>query len=95
MATYKELQDQIAKLQMDAEEARSKEIEGALGQIKALMEEYGLTVEDIGSLSKKKGPKASQKTSVQFKDDAGNTWSGRGRMPAWLKGKDKEQFRVR
>jgi DNA-binding protein H-NS len=95
MATYKELQDQIAKLQMDAEEARSKEIEGALGQIKALMEEYGLTVEDIGSLSKKKGPKAPQKTSVQFKDDAGNTWSGRGRMPAWLKGKDKEQFRVR
>jgi DNA-binding protein H-NS len=95
MATYKELQDQIAKLQMDAEEARSKEIEGALGQIKALMEEYRLTAEDIGSLSKKKSQKASQRTSVQFKDDAGNTWSGRGRMPAWLKGKDKEQFRVR
>jgi DNA-binding protein H-NS len=95
MATYKELQDQITKLQMDAEEARSREIQGALGQIKSLMEEYALTVEDLGSLSKKKSRKAAQRTSIQFKDEAGNTWSGRGRMPAWLKGKDKEQFRVR
>jgi len=95
MATYKELQDQIARLQMDAEEARSKEIEGALSQIKALMEEYGLTVNDIEGLSKRKSSKAAQQANIQFKDDAGNTWSGRGRMPAWLKGKDKEQFRVR
>ena len=95
MATYKELQDQIARLQMDAEEARSMEIEGALSQIKALMEEYGLTVNDIEGLSKRKSSKAAQQANIQFKDDAGNTWSGRGRMPAWLKGKDKEQFRVR
>lgn len=32
--------------------------------------------------------------SRPFRDDVGNTWSGHGRMLGWLKGKDKEAFRV-
>lgn len=94
MATYKELQDQIDKLRQDAEEARLKEIEGTIAQIKALMNDYGITVQDIESSGRRKGSKTGPLSNVQFKDDAGNTWSGRGRMPAWLKGKDKEEFRV-
>ena len=94
MATYQELQDQIAKLRQDAEEARSKEVEGAVAQIKALMNDYGITVQDIEGSGRRKGGKAGALSNVQFKDDAGNTWSGRGRMPAWLKGKDKEKFRI-
>lgn len=94
MATYQELQDQIAKLRQDAEEVRLKEIEGAIAQIKALMNDYGITIRDIESSARRKGSKTGSLSNVQFKDDAGNTWSGRGRMPAWLKGKDKEKFRV-
>lgn len=94
MATFKELQDQIAKLKQDAEEVRLKEIDGAIAQIKSLMNDYGITVQDIESSGRRKGSKATSLSNVQFKDDSGNTWSGRGRMPAWLKGKDKEKFRV-
>jgi DNA-binding protein H-NS len=94
MATYKELQDQITKLKQDAEEVRLKEIDGAIAQIKALMNDYGISVQDIEGPGRRKGAKTSSLSNVQFKDNAGNTWSGRGRMPAWLKGKDKEQFRV-
>jgi DNA-binding protein H-NS len=94
MATFKELQDQIAKLKQDAEEVRLKEIGGAIAQIKSLMTEYGITVQDIEGSGRRKGSKGSTLSNVQFKDDSGNTWSGRGRMPAWLKGKDKEKFRV-
>lgn len=94
MATYKELQDQITKLKQDAEELRLKEIDGAIAQIKALMNDYGISVQDIEGSGRRKGVKTSSLSNVQFKDNAGNTWSGRGRMPAWLKGKDKEQFRV-
>jgi len=28
------------------------------------------------------GPRA--KVAVKYRDDAGNTWTGRGRMPRWL-----------
>lgn len=94
MATYKELQDQIAKLKQDAEDARLKEIDGAIAQIRALMNDYGISVQDIEGSGRRKSGKSASLSNVQFKDDAGNTWSGRGRMPAWLKGKDKEQFRV-
>ena len=94
MATFKELQDQIAKLKQDAEEVRSREIEDAIAKIKSLMNDYGITVQDIESSGRRKGGKTSAIANVQFKDDSGNTWSGRGRMPAWLKGKDKEKFRI-
>ena len=95
MASYKELQDQIAELQKKAEEARAQEIEGAVSQIKALMQEYGITADDL--LGNARGPKKGSKNkpaTIQFRDGE-NTWSGRGRTPGWLNGKDKEQYRVK
>jgi DNA-binding protein H-NS len=94
MATYKELQDQIAELESKAQEARTNELEKAVQQIKTLMQEYGITVDDLDASTKKKGAKVRKPSNVQFQDADGNTWSGRGRMPVWLKGKDKEKFRV-
>ncbi|MBK4738931.1 H-NS histone family protein [Noviherbaspirillum pedocola] len=93
MATYKEIQNQIAELQRAAEEARNQEVQGAIDRIRTLMADYGLSVDDIAG-SKKRGGKVKGGGKVQFRDNDGNTWSGRGRMPGWLHGKDKEQFRV-
>jgi DNA-binding protein H-NS len=48
----------------------------------------------------KKG-KRKQNVTVNFRDDNGNAWSGRGHMPHWMKaaigtsGKTKEDFRVK
>jgi len=100
MASYIELQNQIAELQRAAEEVRAKELEGAIEQITKLMQEYGLSIDDISGSGKKRdgGQKRSSKAkavkAVQFQDKEGNTWSGRGRIPGWLQGKDKEQYRV-
>jgi len=94
MTKYKELQQKIAELQRAAEEARVQEIGGAIEQIKSLMQEYGITVEDLDKSPRKKSAKAGKGANIQFQDASGNTWSGRGRMPSWLHGKDKEQFRV-
>lgn len=94
MATYKELQDQIAALQWKAEETRAQELDGAVQQIKALMAEFEITFEDLGTASRKKSKKSKTITVAQFQDADGNTWSGRGRMPGWLKGKEKEKFRI-
>ena len=94
MATYKELQDQIAALQYKAEETRAQELDGAIQEIKALMEEYGISLEDLRTGAKAKGKNSKQQSNVQFKDADGNTWSGRARIPGWLKGKDREKFRI-
>ena len=95
MATYKELQVQIAELQKKAEEARANEINAALAQIKELMQQFGITANDVlGKTATQKKSSVKKIAAVQFQD-GDKTWSGRGREPNWLKGKDKEKFRVK
>jgi DNA-binding protein H-NS len=43
-----------------------------------------------------KPSKAKSRVAAQFKNpEAGETWTGRGRAPRWLDGKDKEQFCIK
>lgn len=93
MATFKEIQSQIEALQKQAEEARSNEISQAVTQIKQLMEDYGITVADLSS-ARKKGVKKSAGTAKYRDPQTGQEWTGRGRMPNWLAGKNKDQFLV-
>jgi DNA-binding protein H-NS len=54
MATYKELQIQIAELQKQAEEVRVNELATVIADIKHKMHEYGITPADLGIGVKKK-----------------------------------------
>lgn len=92
---YQEIQKQIAELQAKAEEARRSEVAAARAQIEAIMSEYGLTLADIAGGAKQ--PKAARKAvEIKYKDEAtGDSWTGRGRAPKWLEGKDKNQYLVR
>lgn len=95
MSTYQEYTAKIAELQQLAEAARKNEIAGAKAQIAAIMKNYGLTVEDLGG-AKAKVAKARVPVAVKYRDDAtGETWTGRGRAPKWLEGKDKAQYLIK
>lgn len=92
MTTYAEYQQQIMELQAKANAVRKAEIAKARAEILTLMSVYGLTVEDLGA----KPPKKERKpVPVKYRDpDSGRTWSGRGRMPEWISGKDRKAFEV-
>lgn len=92
--SYQEIQKQIAELQAKAEEARRAEVTAARAQIQSIMKEFGLSVADIAGTPKV--PKAARKpVEIKYKDQAtGDTWTGRGRAPKWLEGKDKNQYLV-
>lgn len=105
MATYLELKAQAEKLMQQAEEARKKEIADVVADIKEKMAQYEITVADLGLEAaggskrgrKKVGP--SSPAVVRYKNDKGETWSGMGRQPQWIKdaieeGKSKEDFAV-
>jgi DNA-binding protein H-NS len=95
MTSYAEYVEQIAKLQALAEAARENEINGAIQKIKDLMQQHGVTVDDLSSGRRAKPTKAKGTVAAQFKNpETGETWTGRGRAPRWLDGKDKEQFRI-
>lgn len=93
MATYKEIQAQIAELQAQAEKARKEELDSAITQIKALMAQHGITIKDLQGVNKK--DRKTSTVKVKYRDPvSGNEWTGRGRSPTWLKDKNKDDFAV-
>lgn len=96
MATYKELLAQKQKLEEQLEGARLKELEQVIAQVKQIVIDYELTAEDIG-LSAKTKAKAKGRRTVEPKyqdPKTGATWTGRGRAPAWIAGKNYERFLI-
>lgn len=87
MASLKELIAQKEALELEIERTKQKDRGEAVNKVRALMEEYGLTVAD---LSAKRGPKPragkGAKVAPKYRNSAtGDTWSGRGLQPKWLK----------
>jgi DNA-binding protein H-NS len=95
MASYKDLQSQIEKLQKQAEQARDKEVATVVAQIRALMADYGIQGSDLG-LSVKRKRKSGVPTVPKFQNpQTGETWTGRGRAPKWIEGKDRAKFAIK
>lgn len=83
LAKKAELEQQIIELQR-AERAQ------AIAQVKALMAQHGLSLADLGaraaSAPASKPARAGGKVPAKYRDPAsGQTWSGRGLQPKWLK----------
>ena len=97
--TYKEYQEQIAELQRKAAEVRSVEVEAAKTQIRALMTTYDLNLGDLAGMSAKakaKDGKVRAKVEMKYRDPvSGQEWTGRGRAPKWMEGKNKEEFLIK
>jgi DNA-binding protein H-NS len=92
MPTYAEYMQQIAELQTLAEQARRKEVEEARTKIRELMQAHGLAADDLKENAKSVS-KVREPIVPKYKDPvSGKTWTGRGRAPSWLNGRDKKEF---
>ena len=97
MSQYADLKAQIAKLQAQAEEARRTEIDNVIADIRQKIAEYGLTAQDLGfAVAAKRGrPPKKAPLPAKYQDPkTGNAWSGRGKPPKWIVGKNRESFLV-
>ena len=97
MSQYADLKAQIAKLQAQAEEARRTEIDNVIADIRQKIAEYGLTAQDLGfALAAKRGrPPKKTPLPAKYQDPkSGSTWSGRGKPPKWIVGKNRERFLI-
>jgi len=99
MATLQELIAQKEALEIQIQEQRQAELSDAIGKVKALIAEFGLTQEDIfggARVSKKeKSEVIKAKVAAKYRDPiSGKEWSGRGLPPRWLQGKDKTEFLI-
>ena len=97
MTTLKELLAQQEALEKQIAETREQELTEVIGKIRAAITEYGLTEKDLfgGSRSARKDKRTGTKIAAKYRDPAsGLTWTGRGRTPKWMEGKDKKKFAI-
>jgi|GEM_PF-4290373 len=85
---------QQEELAQKIEEARAKEREPIIEQIKALIALHDITLKELGFKAKSaKATKAAAGKATlpaRYQNEDGLTWSGRGRIPLWLKDKNGE-----
>ena len=99
--TLAELMAQKAAIETSIQELRASERSDAIANVRALMAEHGLTTSDLATA---KAPRASGSLkgvaiAAKYRGPAGETWTGRGMQPRWLKaalahGASADQFRV-
>jgi DNA-binding protein H-NS len=108
------LKARIAELQKQLTAAEINKAP-AIKKVKALMKKFGLTIDDLkeelakgrrGRPPKNQGASGAKKTkktrgtvAIKYRDDKGNTWTGRGKTPRWLveaekSGKSRETFKI-
>lgn len=72
-----------------AEEKKTAEAQ-ALRQVHALVAEFGFTAQQVFPWK----PAKAHVPSKYHDPKTGATWTGRGKPPAWIAGKDREQFLI-
>ncbi len=85
--TYAELVEQANALMREAEALRLDERKGAIEQVKKIMAENDLTLQDIGGRGRAASANSASPKPVapKYRDSAtGQTWSGRGKRPRWV-----------
>ncbi|MGU7770052.1 H-NS histone family protein [Burkholderia sp. MR1-5-21] len=95
MATYRQLTAQLEKLQQKIDKEREKAITDAIASIRAKIEEFDITPEELGFRSHGAAVKTKRPLPPKYRNPkTGETWSGRGRAPAWL-GKNRARFLIK
>lgn len=93
---------EIARLKAEREKLdeaiQSKQLEerkSVISQIAAVVKLYDIPLLDLfKSLGGVPNPRKGEKAPITHRDDQGNTWTGRGRTPRWLKDKNPDDYRV-
>ena len=107
MATLQELLAQRAELEKQIAETRTKDRSEAIEKVRQLMRDNGLTLADISGRAPAPartkpatGSGTGSKVAAKYRNaSTGETWSGRGLQPRWLKaalasGKTLDDFAV-
>ncbi|MBV7542709.1 H-NS family nucleoid-associated regulatory protein [Acidovorax sp. sic0104] len=88
--TLKDLLAQRAQLDAAISEARQEASEEALRTVQALVAEFGFTAQQVFPWKP-----IVKKAAKKYRDEkSGATWTGRGRAPAWIAGKNREDFLI-
>lgn len=88
--TLKELQASLAALDAEIAAARKAESVSALKRVHELVNEFSFTQQQLFPLNASK-----KKSEPKYRDEeSGATWVGIGKPPAWIAGKNRDDFLI-
>ncbi|WP_047218022.1 H-NS family nucleoid-associated regulatory protein [Delftia lacustris] len=91
MTDYKTLLARKAELDAQIARAQAEHKAEGIAAARALIAEHGLTAADVFPPAKSKGSVGAPK----YRDPAtGATWTGHGKPPNWINGKDRTPFLI-
>jgi DNA-binding protein H-NS len=81
-------------LDKQIKEAIALEKADGIAKAKVIIEQYGLNASDL--FSRKAGTKsAGGKVAPKYRNPpTGETWTGRGKAPKWIDGKDRANYLI-
>lgn len=95
MPSYKQLTAQLEKLHKEVAAAREKAVADAIAEIRQMIADYDITPEELGFSSRPASGARKRPLPPRYRNPkTGETWSGRGRTPGWLAGKNRERFLI-
>jgi DNA-binding protein H-NS len=92
MASYKELLAQREHLDRQIKEAIAHEKADGIAKAKLIIEQYHLSASDL--FNRKTGVRSvGGKVAPKYRNPStGETWTGRGKAPKWIEGRDRSSF---
>ena len=96
--TYKDLLKQRDELAAQIEEARKREVGDAVAKVRTIIAEYELTPDQVFAPLRKRAVDGDARAKVEPKyidTETQKTWTGRGKPPAWIAGKDRSLFEIK
>lgn len=91
MTSLQELLAQKEALEQQIAQIKKAERADALQNARSLIDTFDLTVDELFGKQKSTG----KAVAVKYRNpETGETWTGRGRAPRWLEGKNREDFAV-
>ncbi len=77
------------------EDGQKAQRQDVIAQIKKVVETYKIPLAELGEALGIKGTRKGSKAKPKYRNPAdGKEWSGRGKEPLWIKGKDRASFLI-
>lgn len=77
------------------EDGQKAQRQDVITQIKKVVETYKIPLAELGEALGIKGTRKGSKAKPKYRNPAdGKEWSGRGKEPLWIKGKDRTEFLI-
>jgi DNA-binding protein H-NS len=96
MTSIANLLAQKEAIEQQIKDLRKNERQGAITKIRELIAEFELTADDIFGKGVKAAKGTRGKAVPKYKDAAtGKTWTGRGKPPLWIAGKNRDDYLIK